>query len=111
MTVVHPLQSALVARAATGPGSALQYAHNEKIRKFGEACRRQGIVFVPLALESLGGWSTEAEDQVRKLASALARQTGEEEAVAKKHLFQRLSLMLMRGNAAILVNRIPKCDY
>ena len=48
-----------------------------------------------------------AVEQVKKLGSALSRQTGQEEGEAKRHLFQRLSLHLMRGNAALLVNRSP----
>ena len=87
-TVVHPLQSGLVSGAATSPGSALQHAHNVNMSKAGEACRRQGIEFLPLALESLGGWSEVAENQVRKLGSALARQTGDEEAVYKQRRFR-----------------------
>ena len=88
VTVGHPLQSALVARASTSPGSALHHTHDVKMSKAGEACRRQGIEFLPLALESLGGWSEVAENQVRKLGSALARQTGDEEAVCKQRRFR-----------------------
>ena len=34
---------------------------------------------IALALETLGGWHTVAEAELRKLRSALARQTGQEE--------------------------------
>ena len=44
---------------------------------------------------------------MKKIGAAKARQTGEEEDVAVKHLFQKLSILLMRGNAALLLNRIP----
>ena len=33
----------------------------------GEACRRQGIAFLPMAVESFGGWHEVAEREVRKL--------------------------------------------
>ena len=39
--------------------------------------------------------------------AALSRQTGEEESVATGHLFQKLSVHLMKGNSALLLNRIP----
>ena len=68
---------------------------------------RQSIVFLPLATESLGGWHPVALEQVLKLGSALARQTGQEEEEVETQLLQRLSLCLMKGNAAILTNRIP----
>ena len=49
--------------------------------------------------------------QVKMLATALARHTGQEEGEATRHLFQHLSLGLMRGNAALLVSRGPDGDH
>ena len=86
MTVVRPLQTALVAGVATTPGSALNHAHQDKMRKTEEECRRQEIIFLPLAAKALGGGHPLAVDQVKKLGGALARQTGEEEGVVKNQL-------------------------
>ena len=66
-----------------------------------QPCHNQGIVFLPLAVESLGAWHKSAITEVKKLGSALARHTGEEEATTIKHLFQ------VKGNAALLNNRNP----
>ena len=55
-------------------------------------------------MESLGGWHELAVAEIRKLAAALARQSGQEE---REHLLQRLSISLLRGNGALFVNRIP----
>ena len=77
------------------------------MREAGELCKRQGIVFTPLALETLGGWHKVAEAELRKLGSALARQTGQEEGVATGHLFQKLSVLLIKGNSAMISNRHP----
>ena len=60
-----------------------------------------------MPIESLGGWHPEAAQQVKKIGAAKARQTGEEEDVAIAHLFQKLAVLLARGNAALLLNRIP----
>ena len=46
----------------------------------------------------------------KKLGAVLARHRGEEEHIEVRHLFQRLSLLLMRGNASLLVNRVPGED-
>ena len=92
VTVVNPLQGATLAQAATTPGYALTFAFDRKARGAAEDCRRQGIAFLPL---------------VGKLAAALARQTGQEEEEAVRHLWGRLSILLQRGNAAILGNRVP----
>ena len=60
---------------------------------------------MPLAWEALGGMHRVAIGQIKMLATALARHTGQEEEEATRHLFQRLSLGLMRGNTALLVSR------
>ena len=72
-----------------------------------EECRQEGIVFLPVVVETLGGWHQGAVQQVKKLAGAKARHTGQEEEEALRHAFTRLSILLMKGNAAILSNRIP----
>ena len=107
VTVINPLQAATVAQAAETPGHALQVAHKRKMDKSWQPCNNQGIVFLPLAVESLGAWHKSAITEVKKLGSALARHTGEEEATTIKHLFQQLSIALVKGNAALLNNRNP----
>ena len=79
-----------------------------KVKGAAEACRQQGMAFVPLALEALGGFHRVTVRQVKMLATALTQQTDQEEDEAARHLFQRLSLGLMRGNAALLVSQGPE---
>ena len=79
VTVTHPLQDATRARAATTPGHAMTVAYETKCRVAEELCREQGIAFIPVVAESLGGWHQVALDQFRKLGSALARHTGQDE--------------------------------
>ena len=107
MTVVNPLQAAKMAGAATTPGHALTFAYTRKMRGTEDDCRRQGIAFLPLAVESLCGWHGGAEREVMKLTAALARHTGQEETPACRHSWGRLGILLQRGNAAILGNRVP----
>ena len=102
VTVVNPLQVATVAGAATTPGHGLTFAYERKVRGAEEDCRRQGIAFLPMAAESFGGWHRVAEGEVKKLGAALARNTGQEEEEAVRHLWGRLGILLQRGNAAIL---------
>jgi hypothetical protein len=52
-------------------------------------------------------WHKKAVDQLRKLAKAQARSTVKEEDDAITHLFQRLGVLLVKGNAGLLLNRIP----
>ena len=98
---------ALVNRAAVNPGHALEYAFGRKMTASSDACRRADIAFIPLAVETLSGWHGEAELQIKKLGAALARHSGREEAECTRHLFQRLSILLVKGNASLFLNRQP----
>ena len=107
MTVINPLQTQFVGQAATTAGAALEAAYRRKMTQAAEAVRREGMVFVPMPWETLGGWHEQTIAQVKKLASAQARQTGEDRSDTIRHLYQKLSVLLIRGNAALLLNRQP----
>ena len=107
ITVVNPLQEALVQEAAATPGHALQFRHNTKMAGAAAECQAQGIAFLPLVVESLGGWDERAVHQVKKLSSALARNSGEDEGDTWRKTITRLSILLVKGNAALLSGRIP----
>ena len=61
---------------------------SRKMTQAGEACRREGIVFIPMPCETLGCWHEETVAQVKKLASAQTRQTGEDQCEATRHLYK-----------------------
>ena len=48
--------------------------------------------------------------EIRKLGSALGRHTGQEEGEATSQLFQRLSILLMKGNSVLFLNRMSEDD-
>ena len=79
MTVINPLQTHLVGQAATKAGAALEAAYTRKM-----------MVSVPMPWETLGVWHEQMVEQIKKLASAQARQTGED-----------------RSNTIRLLNRQP----
>ena len=108
VTVIHPLQSSTVAGAAVTAGHALTIAYDRKVAGAAEACSQAGIAFIPLAVESLGGWHPVAVEEVKRMASALARHKGEEdEGKEQRELFQLLALLVQKGNAALFNNRVP----
>ena len=72
-----------------------------------EDCRREGKTFLPMVVETLGGWHPVAIEQVKKLTAAQARQTGEEEGETARRTWVRLAVLLQKGNAALLASRIP----
>ena len=94
-------------RAAIEPGHALTMAYREKMRITADQCDQQGIAFIPVVAESLGGWHKVGLEQLRKLGSALARHTGQEEGETISHILTRASVLLQKGLSALLLNRIP----
>ena len=111
VTVTGPLSPSNVAGAAAEAGSSLTKACKRKVRETAEACRQEGIVFLPFAVETLGGFHSGATAQVKQLAAALARCKGSEEGEVTSQLFGRLSLTLMRANALMLSTRHQDADF
>ena len=107
ITVINPLAQTYLQHSAATPGYALAQAFERKMTKHGEACTAAGIVFQPMALDTLGAWGDSTVQQVKRMGSALARQTGGEEGEIIKHLVQRVSVILMRTNANLILNRRP----
>ena len=94
-------------RAAIKPGHALTMAYREKMRVTADQCDQQGIAFIPVVAESLGGWHRVWLEQLRQLGvcAGQAHYSGGGETVS--HLLTRASLLLQKGLSALLLNRIP----
>ena len=110
VTVTSPLCPSNVVEAAAEAGGALVKAYNRKMKDTAEACRHEGIAFLPFAMETLGGLHPGAVAIARQLAAALARCKGVEESVVTSQLFGRLSLTLMRANAVMISTRCQDAD-
>ena len=80
---------------------------NIKMSKYDERCTAEGITFIPLAVDSFGGWHGAALDVFSKLARQLFRQLGKEEEEVTRQLMQRLSIILARDNVGVMGSRIP----
>ena len=79
----QPLQSALVSQAAATSGPPMSHSYNRKMQ--GTAESRVGLVFIPVPLETLGGFHNTSVAQVKKLGAALGRQTNQNEAETTRH--------------------------
>lgn len=66
------------------------------------------MVLAPLATDTFGGWAPKSAVEIKRLAKALARHTGEEESRAVTHTFQRLAVLLVRDNALMFLTRVPE---
>ena len=107
VTVVNPLQDALVTCTSQDGSSAVESAHRGKARKYEERCAREGIRFIPLAVDTLGGWHPVALETITRLGRHLARNIGKEDEECVRHLRQRLAILLVRDNVALLCARTP----
>ena len=110
VSVVNPLRLDLAARSASEAGHGLNTAYNLKWRKYGEACDGEGISFCPFILDTFGAWHDRAATETKRLAQALARATGQPDSQVVSHLIQRFSILVIRGSAILMVNRIPNTD-
>ena len=80
--------------AATTQGHALSVGENRKMAAHAEACRSVGVTFVPLVVESLGGWSETAVHSIKSIGRQLGQRLGIPPTDFTTHLFQRLSIYL-----------------
>ena len=55
-------------------------------RFFSQNCKAEGMVFVPLAVDTLGGWQEEALEVFNKLGCQLAMVVGRDEGETVQHL-------------------------
>jgi hypothetical protein len=96
VTVISSLQKALIRDSASTPGFALQVAESRKRQTYGDALGRD-VALLPLAVDVFGRWSASSVDFINRLGHFLRlRENG-----SAGHLFQRLSVLLQKGNGAL----------
>ena len=105
VSVTSPTQEAVLFQAADRPAAAIDARKATKNRAHLNNCREQGIAFQPLVVETFGGWDKDALSFLKELSRQDARRWGKDSAQEIKYFFQRLSVALQRGNAALLVDR------
>ena len=96
VAIVHPLTPARLTSSASNPGQTLITAFNNKCRHTLEACSDEGIVFVPVCQESLGGYHERSASVLKRIALAQNRAKGTDETETIKHFFQKLSVILQK---------------
>ena len=94
-------------RFLSSAGHALSVGEYRKVRAHFLSCRSTGISFIPLVVETFGGWSDRAIRVIRRLGKLQGSRLGVDQAMATRHLFQRLSVSLWRGNANLWASRLP----
>ena len=97
VTLTCPLQSTLITRAAAEVGYACKLAEEPKLAASAELCQQSCFEFIPLALESRGGFGTSATSFLTVLAERCADNNLRDCVAEKLQLFQRINLAVHRG--------------
>ena len=76
----------------------MEKAHNSKLAAYVGRVEAEGLLWLPLAVDTFGGWHAEAFVVITKLARQLARNIGQEKGEQVRHLQQRLGVTLVKDN-------------
>ena len=107
VTIISPLQKLTIQKASVTQGHALSVADGRKRALHQGVCQATGIDFVPLVVETLGGWSQEAVETIKAIGRLQGQRLGLPTTETTMHLFQRLAIQLWRGNACMWAMRAP----
>ena len=70
-------------------------------------CQAVGVTFVPMVVETLGGWSEKAVHTIKQIGRLLGQCSGSSTADTIRHLFQRLSISLGGASANMWLGHLP----
>src|SRR5882672_5804553 len=96
VTVTHPLQKKYLEVAMEEAGVAAQDAHDKKLQKSLEICEKEGIHFVPLAWESLGGATETVPDTLNRWTELEGARGGYQTELIRRNLYSQVSCCLAR---------------
>ena len=102
-TVVTPLASSYVDRAATGAGVVSDLAADRKLDKYSSLSSAYTIQ--PIAVDNFGGFSTSTTSFLSELGRRLSSVSNDPNHTL--YLFQRISVPLQRCNSVLLHDSFP----
>ena len=106
VAITCPLQRKYVEKAAKEQLHAAEhYAEKVKLPKYSEACDAQNLLCVPLVFESFGGMTKITEETLLRTARFVSHRLSVDNSVGIAHLFQRISIVLHRHNARMILSR------
>ena len=107
VAVTSPLSQTALPQSYKTPGAALSSMKTRKLDKHPRACQINGVTFVPLVVETLGGWDIDAIFHIHSIAKMSASCSAPRSETSIRQLFQRLSVLLQRANAGLIASRAP----
>eukprot|EP00731_Ephydatia_muelleri_P004794 Em0002g970a len=106
-TVSSPLSSAILSEASANTGAATRSAEECKHRANDVKCAELGWSCVPLAVETYGAWSDEAQCTFSRLASLLSVGSAWLKGKVLSDIYDHLNFKLMHATARALLARSP----
>ena len=102
-------QNCLSKKTHLSMGYAIEVAEEQKYAQHENNCSEQGILFVPLAVESLGCLSIILKKALKRIALLADRRNYQSQghAIAFDRLAQSVSVLIVRGSATMLLARVP----
>ena len=107
VAVTSPLSKTALPHSHKTPGAALSMMKSHKLSKHSRPCQVNGVAFIPLVVETLGGWDNDAIFHLRAIAKQSASRSPSQAEFVSRQLFQRLSVLLQRANAGLIASRAP----
>ena len=82
----------------------MQKAHNWKLARYAERCGQEGLAFLPMAVDTFGGWQEETLALITQLGRALAHTTQRKDGEQVHNVCQSLGITLVWDKMAIRAN-------
>jgi hypothetical protein len=105
VTISHPLQIKYIEVAMEEAGVAAQDAHDKKLQKSLAICDKEGLHFVPLAWESLGGATETVHDTLGRWTDLEGARGGYPAYLIRRNLYAQISCCLQRHLAQAVIDR------
>ena len=105
LKVINPLNSNFLLGASMTSGYTAELGEQDKHAKYDIPCTARGWVCVPLVVEVFGGWGSEAQEALSRVAKKLAIRTSRFWPEVLASIYCRLGITLMRQNARALLGR------
>ena len=105
LKVINPLNSNFLLGASMTSGYTAELEEQDKHAKNDIPCTARGWVCVPLVVEVFGGWGSEAQEALSRVAKKLAIRTSRFWPEVLASIYCRLGITLMRQNARALLGR------
>ena len=107
VSVISPLQRLTLENSSMSQGHALSVGEYLKHSSHSDACQEVGVSFVPLLVETIGGWSEMASQTITSIGHLLGQCLGLNSEDTIRHLFQFLSISLWWGNSPMWLAHSP----